>query len=203
MFLTRHPINRLKRRWRLLFVSGVITGLLSLLATLLFPLEYRADAQVLIISKSRYGVDPYTVVKSAERVGENIAQVVKTDDFFNKVVDNDQFVIERSRFEGVNERQRRRRWQRAVKSSVVYGTGILNVSAYHPDQARAVELAAAVVNTLAAKGWEYVGGDVTIKVVNQPLVTRWPARPNLFLNGLAGFLVGGLAMGALAIQRHS
>jgi len=75
----------LTKRWKLIVAVGLIFSVASLGVTMLFPLEYRADAEVFIISKSRYGVDPYTVVKSAERVGENIAQVMKTDDFLAKV----------------------------------------------------------------------------------------------------------------------
>ena len=48
---------------------------------------------------------------------------------------------------------------------------------------------------------EYVGGDVTIKVVNAPVATRFPVRPNLPLNGALGFVVGVLLM-VLALLRR-
>ena len=190
------------RRSKIILLAGLGAGILSLFAGLLFPLEYRADAQALIIPQSRYGVDPYTVVKSAERVGENIVAIMKTDDFYQKVVAQSGPALDTSRFAGVSERVKRKRWQRAVRASVVYGTGIVNISAYHakPDEAKA--LAAATAETLAAKGWEYVGGDVTIKVVNPPLVTRWPARPNLAVNALAGFVVGVVVM-SLYVRRDA
>ena len=156
----------------------------------------------MIIPQSRYGVDPYTVVKSAERVGENIVAIMKTDDFYQKVIIQSGLTLDTSRFADVSERVKRKRWQRAVRASVVYGTGIVNISAYHakPDEAKA--LAAATAETLAAKGWEYVGGDVTIKVVNPPLVTRWPARPNLAVNALAGFVAGVIGAVVFLIAKN-
>jgi len=62
-------------------------------------------------------------------------------------------------------------------------------------------LAAASADALVARGWEYVGGDVTMKVVNNPIATRWPVRPNLVLNALLGFVVGTLLMGLLVVRK--
>lgn len=200
MFLDNSPLVNLKRRYKFVVLIGFVVGIVSLLVSLLFPLEYRADAQALIISKSRYGVDPYTVVKSAERVGENLVQVIGTSDFYDKVMLQTGYNIDRTKFDSVSERARRKLWQKTVQSSVVYGTGVLNISAYSIDPNQAKQMAGATVDTLASKGWEYVGGDVTIKVVNQPVATRFPVRPNLALNFVMGFLVGGVLSSVLIIK---
>ncbi len=184
-----------------MILSGILIGLVSLLVSLLFPLQYRADAQVFIISKSRYGVDPYTVVKSAERVGENMAQVLKTDDFYQKVITQEGYTLDLKQFEGVPERIKRKRWQKTIQSSVVFGTGVLNVSAYHTDPNQAKAFAGATVDTVVSKGWEYVGGDVTMKVVNNPVVSRFPVRPNVIANTVLGFVVGVLLMGVFVLRR--
>ena len=196
-----HPLNILVRRHRLLLTVGLVFAGASLLITLLFPLQYRADAQVLIISRTRTGVDPYTVVKSAERVGENIAAVMKTDDFFAKVKDQKGYTIDWRPFTNLPERDKRKRWQKTVQASVVYGTGVLNVGAYDENAETARSLAGAVVDTLAARGWEYVGGDVTIKVVNAPVSTRWPVRPNLIVNVMAGLVAGMLLTSVIVMRR--
>ncbi|MBI2437014.1 MAG: hypothetical protein HYV41_04725 [Candidatus Magasanikbacteria bacterium] len=198
---THTPLQLLKRRSKMLFTIGLIVGLSAGGLTLLFPLSYRADAQVLIISKTRTGVDPYTVVRAAERVGENIVQVMKTNDFYGKVKEQQNNKIDWSFFEQKNEREKRKLWQKAVVPSVVYGTGVLNVSAYHPDSAQAVYLADAVVKALASKGWEYVGGDVEIKVVNSPVVSKWPVRPNVGMNVFLGFIVGILVGGLVVVRK--
>lgn len=179
---------------------GIIVAVLAGALSLLFPLEYRADAGVLIVSKSRYGVDPYTVVKSAERVGENIVQVMRTDDFYQKVKEHEGSTVDWRPFESLNERKKRKKWQKSVQGSMVFGTGVLNISAYHTDPKQARALAGSAADTMVTKGWQYVGGDVTMQVVNSPVVTAWPVRPNIIINALLGFIVGGL-LGAFVVTR--
>lgn len=202
MFLHHTPWQILKKHWRLIFSAGLAVAVVAVLASLIFPLEYRADAQVLVISKSRYGVDPYTAAKSAERIGENLSQIVKTNDFFNKVMAHGGYNLDKSRFENIAERIKRSRWQKAVDVSVVYGTGVLNVSAYSADKNQAVQLAGAISNALVSYGWEYVGGDAEMKIVNEPIVTRFPARPNLPLNAMLGFCLGIIAMSVGILSRN-
>jgi capsular polysaccharide biosynthesis protein len=195
-----HTSHILKKHRRLIVVTGLLVGLASVLVSLFFPLDYRADAQVLLLSQSRYGVDPYTVVRSAERVGENISHVMETQDFFSKVIAHDQSLDTR-RFQNVSDRVRRKRWQRTIDASMVFGTGVMNVSAYHTDPAQATRYATAAAQTLVDQGWEYAPGDMTMKIVNQAVVTRWPVRPNILLNLIVGFVVGVLVMGVSLIYR--
>jgi len=196
------PLRLLLKRKKIIMLAGIIVAIIAGIITALFPLQYRADAQVLIISQSRYGVDPYTVIRSAERVGENISQVMKTSDFYNKVRELGQAGIDWSQFEGLNDRDKRKKWEKTIEPSVVYGTGVLNVSAYSVDSAEAQALAAAAANTLVSKGWEYVGGDVTIKIVNQPIVTRYPVRPNILINVVLGFIVGILLTSLMVVRKR-
>lgn len=195
------PVKMLRRRWKIIFLIGVVFALFAAFVTVLFPLEYRADAQVLIISSSRYGVDPYTVVKSAERVGENIAQIMKTSDFYNKVKEQQGTQVDWNYFESLAERKKRKAWDRAVSPSVIFGTGVLSVSTFHQDPVQAERLARAIVSTLERRAVEYVGGDVTLKIVNQPIVTNWPVRPNLVINTFLGFIIGIFLMGFLTVRK--
>lgn len=196
-----HPLAILARKWQTIFLAGILTAMLCTLVSLLLPLQYRADAGVYIISKSRYGVDPYTVVKSAEQVGQNMVQVLKTQDFFDKVMARAGGSIDTTTFQNVNDRTRAKRWEKSVDGSVVFGTGVLNISAYHRNPQQAKLLAAAVVDTLVSQGYEYVGGDVTIKQVNKPIVTRFPVRPNVPLNAAVGFLLGSVIAGTVVVLK--
>lgn len=198
----KRAVYALKKQWRLLLVVGIILAGVSGVVSALLPLEYRAEADVLVISKSRYGVDPYTIVKSAERVGENLAEIMTTDDFFEKVLEEAGTQIDASPFENVSDRVRRRRWSQSVQGEVVYGTSVLKIRTFHTDPGSAAALAAGVASTLSSRGWEYVGGDVDIRVVNNPAVSRYPVRPNIILNILGGFIVGVLLMGVLILRRN-
>ncbi|KKQ27036.1 MAG: hypothetical protein US42_C0016G0021 [Candidatus Magasanikbacteria bacterium GW2011_GWC2_37_14] len=201
MFLEHSPAQVLRKHWRLVFFAGVILAILSFAILLVTPLEYRADAQILIISKSRYGIDPYTAVKSAERVGENLVQVVPTSDFYNKTMLQGSYKIDKTSFTNVSEKVRRKNWEKAVNASVIYGSGVINVSAYHKDKNNALALAGAAASALVGNGWEYVGGDVDFKIVNEPVVTDYPVRPNLPMNALAGFIIGAVLMSAVVLRK--
>lgn len=202
MFGSHSPAKILFRQWKIIVFIGILFAALAVVATLFFPLEYRADAQVLIISRSSYGVDPYTVSKSAERIGENIAQIIRTNDFYSKVISQPQYSLDISNFQGVSERIKRKRWEKTVNASVVFGTGVLGISTYHTDYDQARQFAGAVIDTIVAYGADYVGSDVTIKIVNQPVVTPYPVRPNLFINGLVGGLFGIMLMSFLVLKKR-
>lgn len=190
----------LMKRKRAIILLGILCAFLSFAITLLFPLKHRADAQVLIITKSRFGVDPYTVVKSAERVGENLARVINTTDFYAKVRSHDYAINWESYDSAKTEKKRRKLWQKNVSTGVIYGTGILSVSTFDTDPAQALTLAASVSDTLVRRGWEYVGGDVSMKIVNDPVVTQFPVKPNPLTNSAAGLIFGLLLGTVLAIR---
>lgn len=202
MFLQHPPLKVLASFWKLILFAGIALAIVVGAVTALFPRQYRADAQVLIISQSRYGVDPYTAAKSAERVGENLIQVMKTNDFYQKVVTQSNRQLDLSKFEKLSERAKRKLWQKTLETSVVYGSSVLNVAAYNTDSEQAKEWAGAVVDTLSSKGWEYVGGDVIIKIVNEPVSTRFPVKPNLLSNIVLGFLVGVSGMGVMVLKKE-
>lgn len=189
------------KQWRLVALTGIVLALLAALGTLLLPRSYRADAQILIISQSRYGVDPYTVVKSAERVGENIAAIMKTPDFYGKTKEQADYRVDWQYFEMLQERKKRALWEKSVVGSVVFGTGVLNVSAYHPNASQAEQLAGAAAATLVRRGSEYVGSDVAMRVVSNPVATRFPVRPNIFFNAIIGGFIGVMLAAFVVVRR--
>jgi capsular polysaccharide biosynthesis protein len=203
MYLLHDPINILKKRWRTLLISGCFVAFVAGVVSLAFPLEYRADAQILIVSKSRYGIDPYTAVKSAERVGENVVQVLSSDVFYQSVLEEAGPGTPTAYFlEAENERERRKRWEHSVNASVVYGTGVLNVSAFATTKEGAVALSKAVADALVNRVFDYIGGDVTLKIINAPVATNVPVRPNVPLNVGVGFLVGLFLSGIVVVRRY-
>jgi len=205
MFLQKDTFSKILASWKIILVLSGVCGLLSLLVSyFLLPVQYGADSQVLIISTSRYGVDPYTSVKSSERVGENLLYVLKSDDFYNKVMDQAGEDFDKSVFENLSDRKRRRAWEKSLSAGVSYGTGVLNIRSYGNSAEQAKSLSAAIMKTVVSKGWEYVGGDVTLKIINEPISTRFPVRPNILLNFIFGALIGGILMlfSLLFRQKH-
>lgn len=188
--LHHSPFTRLVKKRRFLLAVALIGAVIGFGATFLFPLEYRADAEILIISRARFGTDPLTAERSAERIGENLSQVMQSNDFYAKVLSQSGFVLDTSRFDGKTERTVRRLWQKMVKSQVVFGTGVLSIDVYHPDRTQAERYAEAVLATLQERASEYVAADIGLKIINDPVSTPYPVRPNIILNMILGAVAG-------------
>ena len=178
------------KSYKIVLLWGVVLGAVVGGISLIVPHFYSAETQILVISRDRSGLDPFTETKLAERVGENLSQIIQTEDFFHKVTETGQSV-DRSRWGNLATGQERQRWRDDIQGEMVYGTNLLKLRVYAKEPEGARALAAAVTETLIARGWEYVGSNVSLKVVNSPLVSRWPARPNPLVNA-----AGGLALGA-------
>lgn len=191
----------LSKHKKLIVVWGVIFALLTGLVSIFLPTYFSAESGVLIISRDRVGLDPFTESKLAERIGENLAQIIGTEDFFNKVMETTGNTFDKSRWQNLEPREQRKRWHRDVQAEVVYGTNLIKLTVYSVSKKDAFDLAMAVSQTLVGRGWEYVGGEVNLKVVNSPLVSRWQARPNL-VTAAGGGLVVGMALASLWLLRY-
>ncbi len=178
----------LKSHWRLIFIIALSTVILSLLLSLLFPLQYSSTVRLLIIQKSGLNLDPYTALKSAERVGDNLSQVIYTSAFFNQVL-NSRFSIDKNYFKD-DEIKRRKQWRKMIYSQVLRGTGMLEVVVYHEDKSQATQIANAIAYVLTTEGNNYTGGSSEIKLVDSALESRYPVKPNFIANGITGLVVG-------------
>jgi len=187
-------LSVLARHLKLLSVWGLVTAIIAAGVSLLFPLQYSAVSRVLIISNSQSGVDPYTQSKAAERVGANLAEVMQTSDFFSKVMEST-VTFNKDSWKKLTDRAARKKWQKDVRPESVYGTSLLKITVYSGTQDEAIAFSNAVTQTVASRGWEYVGGNVVLKQVDNPLVSRLPTRPNIVVNAIAGFFIGAFLSG--------
>jgi capsular polysaccharide biosynthesis protein len=81
-----------------------------------------------------------------------------------------------------------------VDATVTRGTGLLEIQVYHMDIEQAELIARSVSAVLVTEGWTYTsGGSISIQLVDEPLDSRWPVRPNVPTNAFTGFFLGGLA----------
>ncbi len=186
---------------RLIIIWGLIGLVVGAGVSLAMPRAYSAESHLLIITRDRQGADPYTQAKAAERIGENLAAVVATDDFSQKVMENPAADFNKDRWTSLDDRSRRRRWQRDVKAEMVYGTNLLKLVAFSNTSADTTRLSQAITQTLANRGSEYVSGEISFKIVDSSLVSRWPTRPNLTVNLAFGALLGCL-VGAWWVVRY-
>lgn len=178
----------LARKSRTIGFFGLIGLLVSLVVVFAQPLRYGATVRMLIIQRSTLGLDPYTAVKSAERIADSLSLVIYTQDFFNKILKQDG-TIDQTKFPS-DPTKRYKAWEKTVRTSLVTGSGLLSLTALSTDQAEAVKLAQAIADVLTVSGKEYVGGDLEVKLVDSPLVSPYPIAPNIPLSLVLGLLIG-------------
>ncbi len=86
-------------------------------------------------------------------------------------------------------------WLKTVDTRTISDTGIIEINVYHPRPAQAQQIALAVNDLLVNKNALYQGDEqkVQLKVIDQPLVSPYPVKPNIIRNFLAA-LAGSLVM---------
>ncbi len=196
-------VNPFVRHLNGIILAGMGCTLLAAAVWIFLPKQYVAESQVVIISRDRTGVDPYTQAKSAERIGENLAQLMQTSDFYNKVLESDANFDKKmwQQLALTSERSQRKKWKKDVIAEMIYGSSILKIAVYSSTSVEAKLLATAVTQTVVALGSEYVGGDVALKQVDTPLALLWPARPNILLVLSGGFVLG-IILGSFWVARY-
>ena len=183
-------LEKLAAGWKRLLAYGLVTALLGLGVSLLFPLEYSSTMRLLIIQKQLSTTDPYTAIKAAEGMSTNLSQIMYTTSFYDKVM-TAKFNIDQSYFKA-DERKRREQWNKMIATSVTRESGMLVVTVYHKDPEQASQIARAIAFVMTTEGWQYVGSDLQVKLVDDPLQSRWPTRPNLPGNAITGFVIGAI-----------
>ncbi|MCR4312057.1 MAG: hypothetical protein NUV56_02110 [Candidatus Uhrbacteria bacterium] len=174
--------------WRVIALCGVSGMALAILLSFLRSLEYSSTTRILI-TQDLGAVDAYTASRSAERIADELAGIVYTSTFYKKVTDSG-YNIDTSYFPE-DEIKLRKKWEKAISASVSRSSGLLTVKAFHPDVTQAEELALATSYVLTTQGWTYTSGaNITVQVVDEPLNSRYPVRPNLLVNGVSGLVLG-------------
>lgn len=191
----------LKPRRKFILIFALITAVLAGALSFIQPLKYSATIRLLITQKAAFTLDPYTAMRSTELMGESLAQVVNTSSFLDRLLETG-YNIERSYFDK-EERQRRKLWSQTIEANQIRGTGMMQITAYHPNREETLKIVAAAAFLLSTQGSEYIGRDLTVRLVDAPLASRFPVKPNVPLNAVAGAVLGlALASGYVWVEHR-
>lgn len=169
---------------------GLLGLVLSLIISFVQPLRYASTARLLILQNIGTQVDAYTASRSEERIAENLSTIIYTSTFFDQVMDSG-FNIDEDAFP-TDDVQSRRAWKKTVSATVSRGSGLLTISAYHQDIKQAEQIVRAVAFVLTNRVGEFTsGGNVQVRLIDAPLNSRWPVKPNVLANILSGFFLAG------------
>ena len=192
-------LRLLRSQVRLVGLFALVGLLAGAVAVFSQPLRYGATVRVLIIQKASIALDPYTAIKSAERIADNLSQIVYTQDFFSKTIAEDP-TIDQTQFP-TDPKKRAKQWHAMLWTGLGSGTGLLSVTALSPEKDEAAKIAQAIAGVLTVHGREYIGGDVEVKLVDTPLVSSFPVSPNIPAGLLLGLVLGSLVGSAYVVWR--
>lgn len=190
MILKEHPVALLRRAWPALLFGALVGALLAALLSFIQPLEYSSTVRLLITQPGATNTDPYTILKSNERIAQNLSQLLYTSSFFENILTQAEGV-DRDFFP-VDEYDRRRAWSRSIGTTVEPGSGLMLVTIFHPNRDQAHALVQAATQELSKQAPNFFGYSVRVQVIDAPLDSRWIARPNFINNALAGLVLGAL-----------
>ncbi len=180
------------KRWKKFLVAGVVALALAGLYIVVAPKDYRGKVILLVIQKYDQFSDALSASRAADRLTQTLASASSTSLFFQQV--------EASGLSlgawPLDEVARQKIWQRDVVMETVPDVSMIVVKTFRPSQVEALNLAQAVAQTLVEKGSLYHGGgdSVSIRIVDEPQVSRSFARPDILLTLFFGFILGVVAL---------
>jgi len=183
----------IKKRQKAVMSFAVFFLIVSLIFTFAQPLKYGSKSRLLVV-QSASGADPYIVSKSNEYLGNLFSQVVYSHSFFN-LVSSSQFNVDRSYF-GNSSNKQIKNWKKTVSAKSLGDTGIISINVYHPDPYQARQITLAINDVLINKNFNYqgLGNLVRVTVIDQPIVSKYPVKPDIALNVIfsvfSGLVVG-------------
>jgi capsular polysaccharide biosynthesis protein len=172
-------------------LTVLIGFVLALAFSLAQPLLYSSSVKLLITQTNTTGLDPYTAIKSTERIAQNLSEIIYTSAFFDTVINDES--VDQGYFPE-DQIKRRKKWRETVEATVSAGTGIMNITAYHKDRNQATAIAILAARELTIQTPNYFGFSVRIQVIDAPVPSQFIARPDFVTNAAFG-AVAGLLLG--------
>ncbi|MFO0764666.1 MAG: hypothetical protein U0487_01300 [Patescibacteria group bacterium] len=200
MTYKEHPLHVLALGYKRIIGYGVLGALAGFALSFLSPLEYSSSVRLLITQPNAVGVDSFTVLKSNERIAQNLSQLLGTSSFFDNIVAQAEN-LDRSQIPQ-NEYDKRKYWGRAVNVGVEAGSGLMTITVYAPQVAQARSLVVAASNEIAKQAPNYFGSTVRVAVIDSPLDSRWYARPNIPMNAAYGAIAAAMLSVAWLLLRR-
>jgi len=190
---TKDFIQLAKKRRTTVIGITLVFVIIGLLITLAQPLKYRSKSRLLILQPDT-AADAYAIARSNQYVGGLISEVIYSGAFLDSL-NSSTYSFDRSLFKG-DYKQNIKLWKKTVFARSGGDTGVIDIEIYNtnPDEAKNISLA---VNQLIISGqspYKFNANQTKITVIDEPIVSSFPVKPNIAINlGMSilfGFLSG-------------
>lgn len=180
----------LKRKKQTIASIMVLCFVLTLIFTLIEPLKYGTESKVLVLQNNTTSFDPYAMSKSSEYLSSLLARVITSNLFFEDVMAAN-FNIDKTYFP-TNSQDRMKKWQKTVSAKILNDSGIIVISVSHENRYQSMQIAQAVNNVLETKHSDFhgAGTQVALKIIDQPITSSFPDKPNFLLNFILSIVIG-------------
>ena len=185
-------IKLIKKRKTAMIITILIFVIVGLIVTLGQPLKYRAKSRLLILQPNT-GADAYAIAKSNEYVGGLISEVIYSGSFLDSL-NTSGYTFDRNYFNG-NYKDNVEKWKKTVSAKSSGDTGVIDIEIYHTNPEEALKISQAV-NQLIISGqspYRFNPDQTKLNVIDQPVVSSFPVKPNLLVNLALSLLFGFLA----------
>lgn len=159
-----------------IFLIFMVIGLVLFLSQ---DFKYGAKSKILIIQEGAEKVDPFSVSRSVEYLSDLLSKVVYSYSFYESVMNSD-FNIDEQYF-GETSNKKMKVWKETVSAKSLDDSGIISINVYHKDPYQAKQIALAINHVLINSHQNYhgLGSSVKINVIDQPVSSSYPIKPNL------------------------
>ena len=168
----------------------VVFILICVLVTVVQPFKYGSNIKLLTVYSFKENTDPYITSKSNEYLSNLLSKIVYSNSFFEKIKESG-FNIDKSYFKG-DDRRQIKNWGETVRARNIVDTGMIDLDVYHTDRNQAEQIARAIAFTLQTEHGEYhgFGKNVEIKIIDKPITSTFPVKPNIAFNLLFAITFG-------------
>lgn len=192
MDLNEYLALLLKRKQTILFILLVCFAAAIVLIAVQ-PLKYGSTSRLLVSQSFSPSTDAYNISRTNDYLGNLFGNVV-TSDFFYKDVLSSGYNIDEQYFKKEGSYgDMMEKWSKTVKVGTLgNGSGIIEVEVYHPDKEQVAQISEAVNYVLKNKNESYhgLGGGVFVRIIDKPVVSDYPVKPDLLVIFPLTFLVG-------------
>jgi capsular polysaccharide biosynthesis protein len=184
--------------WQLIKNKKLVIGIFVLAflivgvgLTLAQPLKYSSSLRLLVVQDSgAVAGDPYAMARSNEYLSDVLSKVTYSTSFYGRAMSAG-FNIDKAYFGNTNKKAAKN-WNKTIEVKKINNTGIISVTAYHPEPGQAERIARAVGYVLITQNQNYhgLGDKVSLKLLDEPINSAWPVKPNLLLNAALSLFLG-------------
>jgi capsular polysaccharide biosynthesis protein len=176
--------NLVRRRKQTVISILLVCLAVTVLLVAVQSFKYGSTSRLLVSQEFTAGTDAYTISQSNNFLSKLFSRVVQSESFYNDVLSSGYNIDESYFTEEGSRKEKMKQWNKTVRaSSPNTGNGIVEIEVYHPDRDQVEQIAQAVNYVLKTQNKDYhgLGNKIFLKIIDKPLVSEKPEKPDVLM----------------------